>query len=304
MKKTVLIVCALFFSLYGQTLYAAEQSLPTEGRFSPVPQIMGGYEAASGDWPWMTAILYAGESDMWKAQYCGGVLIAPTWVLTAGHCVEGQSAGDMQVAVGAYDLKNWSGTRIPVKRIVKHPAYNNQSFVNDIALLELNTASGQQSIAIFSGASMQGIDAKLLGQMTTLIGWGLADTPTTWYWPEKLRQINLPVVADSYCNNAFAVTLQSSQFCAGYAAAKDACSGDSGGPMMLMVDGRWVHVGLVSYGAGCQEQNGYYGAYTRSSAYVDFIKQYVPTAQFTSAMVPPVAAPKSLPWLMLLQHKK
>jgi secreted trypsin-like serine protease len=64
--------------------------------------------------------------------------------------------------------------------------------------------------------------------------------------------------------------------------------------MMLKVDGQWVHVGLVSYGAGCEEQNGYYGVYTRSSEYVDFIKQYVSAAQFTSKVS------KDLPWLMLL----
>ena len=298
MKKTVLIFCALFFSLLSQTLYAAEQPLTSSSSFVAVPQIMGGYEAASGDWPWMTAILNASQSDLYQAQFCGGVLIASTWVLTAGHCVEGKLASDMQVAVGAYDLKNWSGTRISVKRIVKHPAYVD-FHANDIALLELSTASVQQPVAIFSGASVQGLDARLLGQVTTLIGWGKADTATSWYYPEKLRQINLPVVADSYCNSGFGVTLSGSQLCAGYAVAKDACSGDSGGPMMLVVDGQWVHVGLVSYGADCAVSNGYYGVYTRSSAFVDFIKQYVPAAKFTAG-----TAPKSLPWMMLLLHKK
>jgi hypothetical protein len=75
---------------------------------------------------------------------------------------------------------------------------------------------------------------------------------------------------------------------------------------MLVVDGQWVHVGLVSYGAICQELNGYYGVYTRSSAYVDFIKQYVPAARFTAGAPPPppppppATAPQTLPWLMLL----
>lgn len=296
MKKSVLVFWSLFFSFFSQTLHAAEQPSTSASSFPAGPQIMGGYEAPAGAWPWMTAILDAGVADLYAAQYCGGALIAPNWVLTAGHCVEGLSPINIDVAVGVYDLANWSGTRIPVKSIVRHPDYVD-FFANDIALLELSSASGQQPVAIFSGASVQGIDPSLLNQMTTLVGWGQADTATTWYFPEKLRQVNLPVVADSNCNSGYGVTLAGSQLCAGYPIAKDACNGDSGGPMMLVVDGQWVHVGLVSYGAVCEVQNGYYGVYTRSSAFVDFIKQYVPTAKFTVGTVS-----RPLPWLMLLLH--
>ena len=303
MKKSGLIFCTLFLSFFSQTLYAAEQPLTSSSRFSAVPQIMGGYEAPVGNWPWMTAILHAKVSDLYRAQYCGGVLIASNWVLTAGHCVDNMSAGDMEVTVGVHDLKNWSGQRIPVKRTVRHPAYVD-FHANDIALLELSSASGQQPITIFSGISMQEIDPKLLGQMTTLVGWGSADSMTGWYYPSKLQQVNLPVVADFYCNSGFGVDLSGSQLCAGYAATKDACSGDSGGPMMLVVDGQWVHVGFVSYGTECDKSNGYYGVYTRSSAFVDFIKQYVPEAQFTAgANASPTTVPPSPPWLMLLLHK-
>ncbi len=295
MKKLLLILWMLVFS---QTLYAEDQPASSASRFLALPQIMGGYEAVSGDWPWMTAILDASNPSLYNAQYCAGVLIASNWVLTAGHCVEGRAAGDIEVAVGVSDLDNWSGTRIAVQRIVRHPAYVNFK-ANDIALLELKSASGQQPVTLFSGASLQGIDPKLLDQMTTLVGWGLADTTTNWYYPTKLRQVNLPVVADWYCNNGYGVTLSTSQLCSGYPVAKDACTGDSGGPMMLKIDGQWVHVGHVSYGAGCQESEGYYGVYTRSSSYVDFIKQYVPAARFTAG----ATAPKALPWLMLLLHQ-
>jgi secreted trypsin-like serine protease len=297
MKHLTLIFCMLFFSLFSQAMYAGEQSAESSSIFTAVPQIMGGYEAPVGAYPWMTAILHARVSSLYDAQYCGGALIASNWVLTAGHCVDGKSATDIDVAVGVHDLANWNGTRIRVTRIVRHPAYVN-FYANDIALLELSSTSAQQPITLFSGASMQGIDPTLLTQRTTLLGWGLVDTATTWYYPEKLQQVNLPVIADSYCNSAYGTTLLSSQLCAGYIVAKDAGVGDSGGPMVLIVDGQWVHVGLVSYGAGCEESGGYYGVYTRSSAFVDFIKQYVPAAKFTTG--PTVAPPKALPWLMLL----
>jgi secreted trypsin-like serine protease len=308
MKK---IVLALGIFLLSQTSFAADQSTENSALYVAVPQIMGGYEAPAGAWPWMTALLDANNSNNYQAQYCGGVLIAANWVLTAGHCVEGLSAGDIDVAVGVHDLATWSGTRIAVKRIVLHPNYvdynanDKNSLANDLALLELNSTSGQTPITIYSGASVQGFDSRLLGQTTTLAGWGLADTATTWYYPSKLQQVNLPVVTDSYCNNPYGVTLTDSQVCAGYSVAKDACRGDSGGPMMFQVDGQWAHVGLVSYGADCEEYGGKYGVYTRTSAYVDFIKQYVPKAKFTAGATPsPTTTPQSLPWLMLLLHQE
>ena len=300
MKK---IVLALGLFLLSQASFAADQSTENSGLYVAVPQIMGGYEAPVGAWPWMTALLHSDIIKNFDAQYCGGGLIAANWVLTAGHCVAGRSAGQINVAVGVHDLATWSGTRIAVKRIVKHPNYVDFN-ANDIALLELNSSSGQTPITIYSGASVQDLDSRLLNQTTTLAGWGLADTATTWYYPSKLQQVNLPVVADSYCSVYDDVTLTGSQLCAGYPVAKDACAGDSGGPMMLQVDGQWAHVGLVSYGADCQKDNGYYGVYTRTSAYVDFIKQYVPTANFTAgATPPPTTSPQALPWMMLLLHK-
>ncbi|MDD3813393.1 MAG: serine protease [Desulfocapsaceae bacterium] len=300
MKKQVLIFWVLFLSLFCQVLYAAEQPAESSSLLPDVPQIIGGYDAPVA-YPWMTAILYSSVSDLYQAQYCGGALIAPNWVLTAGHCTDGKLPSAIQVAVGVYDLSNWNGTRINVKRIVRHPAYSYSLLQNDLALLELSSASAQQPLTIFSGASVQNIDPKLLNQLSTLIGWGVYALPASY--PSTLQQINLPVVADYYCNSTYGVTLLSSQLCAGYAAAasKDACSGDSGSPLMLLVDGEWVHVGLVSYGADCATSNGNYGVYTRSSAYVSFIKQYVPTAKFTTGAA---ATPKALPWLMLLLHKE
>jgi secreted trypsin-like serine protease len=134
--------------LFNQPVYAADQSTAASARFTAVPQIMGGTEAGSGDWPWMTALLSANTTDLYAAQFCGGALIAPTWVLTAGHCVEGKTAAEIQVAVGVYDLNAWSGTRIAVKRIIAHPAYVN-FYANDIALLELKTSSSKTPLTIF-----------------------------------------------------------------------------------------------------------------------------------------------------------
>lgn len=59
----------------------AEQ--PRQGRAGPQVRIVGGAEAAPGDWPFLAALLGGPEQIF----YCAGVLIADQWVLSASHCV-------------------------------------------------------------------------------------------------------------------------------------------------------------------------------------------------------------------------
>ena len=60
------------------------------------PRIINGERAKPNDWPWIVALVYA-HTPALKGQFCGGSLIAPEWVLTAGHCVEGETARGIEV---------------------------------------------------------------------------------------------------------------------------------------------------------------------------------------------------------------
>ena len=76
-----------------------------------------------------------------------------------------------------------------------------------------------------------------------------------------LKSVTLPVVDDYTCENALRRTrlgwrfiLDESFMCAGGRAGKDACTGD-GGSALACEDpyepGRYVQVGIVSWGIGC-----------------------------------------------------
>ena len=275
------LLLALLLVWWAQPALALDIKDPALAPVEETSKILGGVQAAPGAWPWIAALLYANDSNVFSAQFCSGVLIDKSWVLTAAHCVQGMSAQGIQVAVGAWDLTAFTGSRTPVRSIRIHPQFSSTSLYNDIALVELSVPSSIQPITLFSGESVDNTPPSLLGKLVTVLGWGVADSTTSWYYPEILRQVSLPVVADSTCNDIYINPVLPSQFCAGYWEGKDACEGDSGGPAVVQVDGHWVHAGIVSAGVSCQEYFGWYGKYTRTSAYLSFIRQYAPSVAVT-----------------------
>merc|ERR1712226_860996 len=60
------------------------------------PHIVGGQDATRGQWPWQVSLRNAANRH-----FCGGVIINSNWVLTAAHCVDGNSAGGLRVVVAA-----------------------------------------------------------------------------------------------------------------------------------------------------------------------------------------------------------
>ena len=236
-------------------------------------RIVGGHEAEPGAWPWMAALVERSYDSLYSGHFCGGALIHPGWVVTAAHCMEGETAGNVDVVLGIHDLKKDTGERIRVKRIIMHPSYDDVMMYSDIALLELEENASQETIGLVAK------DSILDGKDAVVLGWGSTDGSLWSSSPDTLQQVSVPIVPNETCKAAYSdEEITDSMVCAGYnEGGKDACQGDSGGPLVVCEGDTWDTcqlAGIVSWGEGCAEP-GYYGVYTRVSQFADYIEEYV-----------------------------
>ncbi|XP_076242357.1 trypsin-1 [Calliopsis andreniformis] len=229
-------------------------------------RIVGGRPADPTEWPWMVALLRKNE-----VQYCGGVLITDRHVLTAAHCVYKSNPRDIKVRLGEYDFSTREETRaldFAVTEIRVHPDFDYTSYENDIAILKMHRSTVFNSY--IWPVCLPPIDQTFENVNAVVTGWG-----TRYYGGPAstvLMEVGVPIWPQQKCVRSFVQRIPKTAMCAGaYEGGRDACQGDSGGPLLhQLANGRWVNIGIVSWGIRCGER-GRPGIYTRVSSYLDWI---------------------------------
>ncbi|WP_399891390.1 S1 family peptidase [Streptomyces sp. BBFR51] len=230
---------------------------------APQP-IVGGSTTTTNAYPFVMQITDASQN-----QFCGGTLVAPTKVVTAAHCMAGESTGSVRVVGGRTYLNGTDGTVARVSRIWVHPDYTDATDGDDVAVLTLSS-SMPYTPAKYVAASDTSVYAA--GNEARVLGWGT--TRENGGSSNQLRTATVPVVSDGDCGGSYGSDyVASDMVCAGLpSGGVDTCQGDSGGP--LLVGG--VLAGITSWGEGCARA-GYPGVYSRLTTFSDLV-----TAQVTS----------------------
>jgi hypothetical protein len=194
--------------------------------------------------------LVAPEATPWFASgSCGGMLVAPDRVLTAGHCVAGRTLDDLGWSVGT-ELRR--GTRFAM-----HPQWrkaNGENVLDDVALVQLETpVTTVAPVALGAAVPPQ---AWILGRgRSTAPGSGKREP-----FDGKLRQATLRTLSDTECAKAFKHERGNGgerfdaprMLCAidvdGKAPLSSGCNGDSGGPLYTGSPAAPAVLGVVSFG--------------------------------------------------------
>ncbi|XP_075973925.1 uncharacterized protein LOC142975112 isoform X2 [Anticarsia gemmatalis] len=238
------------------------------------PRVVGGDGAAAGAWPWQAALYRDGDFQ------CGGTLIHAQWLLSASHCFYQATEAHWVARLGA--LRRGAWPRGPwervsrVRQVVLHPKYAPRGFRNDIAMLRLDPLPLH---ARLRPACLPPPRAQPpAGHHCTVVGWGQLYEHERVF-PDTLQEVELPVISTAECRRRTRLLplyrVTDDMFCAGYErGGRDACLGDSGGPLMCQESDKWYVYGVTSNGYGCARANRP-GVYTKVSHYIDWIDSII-----------------------------
>lgn len=258
-------------------------------------RIVGGERTGVTAYPWLARIQHYDERSNRYSFHCGGSLINTRYVLTAAHCLQGIPK---TWTVNAVRLGEWDTSTNPdcdndecydpvqdiaVERLIPHENFiNSRTEVhNDIALLRLASEAVMSDtvtpICLPLGANFANRPAD--GKRLFVAGWGQTETePGSRY---KLH-VAVPKVTVGQCRNQYpTANIDDRQICAGGEAGKDSCRGDSGGPLMDIIEPTrqqpqpaFYLMGLVSFGRQCGSV-GVPGVYTNVNRFEDWILNHI-----------------------------
>ena len=219
-------------------------------------KVIGGEIVEAGEYPWMISLVMSDGT-----QGCGASLIAPQWVLTAGHCIiDFPGAPQVEQVIinslitDATSLEPYSEL-IEIEDFFVHEGFNFFSQgSDDIALIRLSEPAITEPVELAELSDSLSYSHHMPGKV---LGWGRMEAGGQN--SDVLRVGNLFFFNTDTCSTLYDASstgnqiagYEDSKLCAGYysgIAPVGAAQGDSGGPLFFDDNGTYKQIGVVSGG--------------------------------------------------------
>jgi trypsin len=243
-------------------LDGAGDNTPTDKRVDTNAdiRIIGGTSVETNEFPFFARV--DNNHQIW----CAGTLVAPEWVLTAGHCQAPLES--LSVILNATGPERLAAGHIEVSVLsrIEHPKYLKPSYKFDAALLKLERS-------IYNIKPVQLMDDITLphtGDWVTAIGLGVTSMDP-FEMAEHLQKVDMSKLDPQDCQDRYRPheIPEEIMICAMIdGGGKDACWGDSGGPLLDKISGK--QVGITSFGYKCATAT-HPGVYSRVTGFKQWI---------------------------------
>ncbi|CAL8100373.1 unnamed protein product [Orchesella dallaii] len=257
-------------------------------------RVVGGTTALKFEFPWMVALVFKG-SGYERSPFCGGALVNNLYVISAAHCFveSGVQPDQFELVFHAHvmdkrsddgqvpsdddsnfkDIPGWAdpretdesehSIRLEAESVLVHPLFD-RLYDFDIAIIKLKKKlefTSPELLPICLPTIEETFDYAD-GENLIVTGWGKT-RENARAGARVLQKLNVPYLSLRNCSKY--TLARSRHLCAGYLEGeKDACAGDSGGPLIHSTTPKgdqYMLSGVVSAGKGCARKESL-GLYT------------------------------------------